>query len=204
MLVAGFLRANLTVSFDNYKIDNTILDPYSEVLRINTISSLWLTCRPTFLTAPYKITVDTNGRIQTYTRQAPYSSDLGPYFSDSLNITRLISGTTWLLTTPPDTTPYWHNDTFVDSWFGYFIKTLSNSSLPVDPSAPVPAPDLIAPLVEDIYTRLFAIVLGFHPDWFSPASDGTEIPGTMLVPCSRVFMSRPMRIIATTLIYLSM
>lgn len=203
MLVAGFLRANLTVPFDDYKTDNTILDPYPEVLRINTVSSLWLTCRPTFLTAPYEVTVDTDGRIQTYTRQAPYSSDLGPYFSDGFNITNLIYRTSWLLTTPPDSTPYWHNDTFVDSWFGYFIKTLSNSSLLVDPSAPLPASGLIAPLVEDIYTRLFAIILGLHPDWFSPAPAGTEIPGTMLVPCTRVFMSRPMLIIAVTLISLN-
>lgn len=203
MLVAVFLRANLTVSFNNYKTNNTNICQKTEVLRINTISSLWLTCRPTSITAPYEITVDTNGRIQTYTRQAPYSSDLGPYFSDSLNITSLISHANWLLTSVQDITPYWHNDTFVDPWFGYFIKTLSNSSLLVDPSVPLPASGLIAPLVEDIYTRLFAIILVVSPDWFFPAPDGTEIPGKVLVPCSRVLMSRPILIIAMTFISLN-
>ncbi len=40
MLVAGFLRANLTVSFNNYKTDNTILDPYPEVLSSASTQSL--------------------------------------------------------------------------------------------------------------------------------------------------------------------
>ena len=191
IMVAGFLRANLT----NYLS--------SEIVHINTVSSLWLTCRPTFLTAPYEITVATDGRIQTYTRKAPYSSDLGPYFTENFNITRLIKGTGWLLDNPPETQPFWHKDTFVDSWFGFFVKTLSNSSLPVDPSTPVPEYDSIAPLVEDIYTRLFAILLGLHPDWFAPAPAETELHGAVLVPCSRVFMSRPMFIIAISLISLN-
>ena len=113
IMVAGFLRANLT----SY--------PFSEILHINFISSLWLTCRPKFLTAPYEIIDDPDGRIQTHKREAPCSSDLGPYFTDNFNITRIIKGTSWLLDYPADTQPFWHQDTFVDSWFGFFaFRTL--------------------------------------------------------------------------------
>ena len=190
-LVAGFLRANLTLSAS------------SQQIHINNISSLWLNCRPKFLTAPYEITVDTDGRIQTYTHKGPYSSDLSPYFTDNFNITHLVKGTGWLLNSLPNTQPIWHTDAFIDSWFGFFIKALSNSSVPIDPIAAAPVYDFIAPVVEDIYTRLFAILLGLHPDWFATAPANTEIPGSVLVPCSRVFMSRPMFIIAVSLICLN-
>ena len=204
ILVAGFLRANLSVSHNLSKTGNDANSFFStDVLHVNTVSSLWLICQPTFVTAPYQITVDSNGRVQTYTLQAPYSTDLSPYFTENFNLTSLIRGTSQLLATAPDTNPFWHNDTFVDSWFAYFVKTLSNSTLPTDPSAPIPAFDAIAPLVEDIYTRLFAIILGLHPDWFSPAPPGAEIPGTVLVSCTRVFMSHSMLIIAMALISLN-
>ena len=203
ILVAGFLRANLTVDKDNSKASGQSTDKTSSVLNINTISSLWLTCQPTFLTAPYEVIVDTNNRIQTYTRQAPYSTDLGPYFTNNFSLTDLLRTTSLLMSTVTDTDPFWHNDTFVDTWFGYFVKTLSNSSLPVDPSAPVPAFDTIAPVVEDIYTRLFAIILGLHPGWFPPAPAGATVRGAMVVACTRIFISRTMLIIAVSLISLN-
>ena len=73
----------------------------------------------------------------------------------------------------------------------------------MDPSTLVPQYDFIALVVEDIYTCLLATILGLHPDWFSPAPTGTEVHGAMLVPRSRVFTSRPMIVIAVSLIFLN-
>lgn len=203
-LVAGFLRANLTVTFDNFKTDNTDINPIPNITSINSASSLWLTCRPTLRIADYEVIVDTNGRVQSYTRKASYSTDLAPHFTNNFNLSRLILITgRMIVSLPADTGPYWHNDTFVDSWFGYYVKSLTNSTRAIDPSMPVPAFDFVAPVVEDIYTRLFAIILGAHADWFLPAPPGTTVSGTMLVPCMRVFISRSMFIIAITLLCLN-
>ncbi len=95
------------------------------------------------------------------------------------------------------------SQTFVDSWFGYFVKKFSNDTNFVDPNSPVPTFDAIAPIVEDIYTRLFAIILGLNPTLFEAAPPSTMIQGTMLARSPRIILSRPALIITVALLTLN-
>lgn len=200
IMLTGFLRANLTASHSTAQSN---MFSKNSALEMNSLSSLWLVCRPTLLVAPYEILVDRRGRVQNYTRKAPYSTDLDPFFPAGHNSTRFLSAIGEILTGPQGVGPQWHNDTFVYTWFSSFIKALTNSSDAVDPSLPVPSYDFIAPVIEDMCTRLFAILLGLHPKWFVPAPPGSTVPGTILVAHERVFMSQLMFIVALTLLSLN-
>ena len=202
ILLAGFLRANLTVSLSTTKTDN--LAETVQIHRINSLSSLWLTCKARLATAPYEVNVDSTGRVQSYVPVGPDAKDLAKYFSNGTTPTSLIAGATSILANGKDTHPYWHNDTFVDTWFAYFIKHLSNSTILMDPEQPVPVFEHVAPYVENLYARLFAIVLGLNQDWLTEAEPDSMIPGTLMAPTQRVLVSRPMFIITVVLLVLNM
>ncbi|KAL9578248.1 MAG: hypothetical protein Q9212_005836 [Teloschistes hypoglaucus] len=203
LLLAGFLRANISVPFNNTATEHTTIDPDPKILRINSVSSLWMLCQSTVATARYEVTVDGSGRVLLAERAGPDAEDLGSFFPSGIQSTLLVNTATSILTTGANTAPYWHNDTFTDSWFGYFIKHLSNSTNFVDPATATPVFEQVAPYVENLYDRLFAIVLSLNQDWLADADKGTAIPGSLLIPCQRVFVSRPMFIITATLLALN-
>ncbi|KAL9581934.1 MAG: hypothetical protein Q9203_005698 [Teloschistes exilis] len=203
VLLAGFLRANLSVSFNNTKTENTDRNPFPQIERINSLSSLWMTCRPNLATATYEVTVDRSGRVLSNTVRGPNAENLRRFFTNDTETTSLVTVATSIMTQGQDIRAYWHNDTYADNWFGYFIKRLSNSTTFVDPTQPVPSFEQMMPLVQDLYKRLFAIVLGLNQDWLIDADQGTTIPGILTTPCQRVFVSRPMFIITATLLALN-
>ncbi|KAL8919550.1 MAG: hypothetical protein Q9208_006742 [Pyrenodesmia sp. 3 TL-2023] len=203
LLVVGFLRGNLTVSFDNAKTENSDISHNPGILRINSLSSLWMTCRPKMVTALYDVTVDLSGHVQSCKAKGSNDEDLSRFFVDEATPASLISNISFTISTGQDTQPYWHNDTYVDTWFAYFIKHLSNSTTFIDPTTPVPQFESVAPYVEEVYTRLSAIVLSLNQAWLSPANTDSSMTGHMLVSCHRVSMSRPMFIITVTLLGLN-
>ena len=200
ILVAGFLRANLTVSIDDTKTDNSNQNPIPEVQKINSLSSLWMMCKSSIATAPYELTVDSTGRVQAYTAIGPGVKNSPEFFSNRTSPSSLIADTTRVLANGKDTAPYWHNDTFVDTWFAYFIKALSNSTMLVDPNQPVPFFEYAVPYVEDLYASLFAIVLSQNQDWLAEAEPHSTIHGVVFASSQRVFISHPMFVITVILL----
>lgn len=204
ILVAGFLRANLTVSINDTKTDNSDEFPTPEIQRINSLSSLWMMCKSSIATAPYEVTVDPTGRVQSYVATGADVKNPADAFSNGTSPTSLIVSATFALVHGRDTLPYWHNDTFVDTWFAYFIKHLSNSTMFVDPEQPVPVFEQVVPYVEDLYARLFAIVLSLNQGWLAEAKPVSTIPGVLFVSSQRVFVSRPMFVITVVLLVANM
>ncbi|KAL8689126.1 MAG: hypothetical protein Q9224_004717, partial [Gallowayella concinna] len=203
IILVGFLRANLTVAFDDRKTDNTIVSNTPEIAKINALSSLWMTCRSTLVTAPYDVTVDGSGRVLAYSTEDINAENSPNLFSNGTTPASLVTTATKVLTHGANTGPYWHDDNFTDTWFGYFVKHLSNSTMFVDPAKPVPSFESVVPYVEDIWTRLFAIVLGLNQDWLAKAEGGAETPGIVIVPTQRVFVSGRMFVITVTLFTLN-
>ena len=204
LLVASFHRANLTVSADSFKVDDPtdLLDKSPDIFAVNSYSSVWLVCRPSLLTAPYTIIVTPNGRIQSATQLAPYSTDLTSFFSPTFALNDLLNHTRLIWDDSYDVEPFWHNDTFADSWFSYFAKVFSDTTL-VDPQQPVPTFDAITPVLQEIYSRVFAIALGLNPSVFATAPNGTTVPGKILTSSTRIFISRPAFLISLILIALN-
>ncbi|KAL9029365.1 MAG: hypothetical protein Q9196_002391 [Gyalolechia fulgens] len=203
LAVTGFLRGNLTVSFDNMKTENSAKSHSPEILGINALSSTWMTCKPQLITGFYEVTVSPDGRVDSYKAVDPSNHNLSSFFVNGTTPAALVTTAMSIFTNGADTGPYWHNDTYVDTWFAYFVKNLSNSSVFVDPAAPVPQFELVAPYVEDIFARLFAIVLGLNQDWLLPAESNSTTLGTVLVRRDRIFMSGPMFFISVTLLALN-
>ncbi|KAL8999012.1 MAG: hypothetical protein Q9169_002010 [Polycauliona sp. 2 TL-2023] len=203
-LLAGFLRTNLTVDVNDTKTDNSNQGLTPEVLKINSLSSLFVVCKSTIISTPYEVTVDPTGRIQSYKTTSPEVTNPTDKFTNGTSPISLISGAVFALNQGSARRPYWHNDTFVDTWFAYLIKTLSNSTMFVDPGQPVPAFEYLAPYVEDLFVRLFAIILAQNQHWLVRAEPDSEIRGTLFASSRRVFVSRPMFIITVTLLTCNM
>ena len=204
LLVASFHRANLTVSVDSFRVDNPIalLNQFPDISAVNYYSSVWLVCRPSLLSAPYTITVSSSGRIQSSTQLAPSSAVLTPFFSPTFSLHNLLNTTRLIWAYSNDREPFWHNDTFADSWFSYFAKVFSDTTL-IDPKQPVPTLDEISPVLQEIYSRVFAIMLGLNPTIFATAPNGTTVRGKILTSSTRIFISRPAFLISLILIALN-
>ena len=72
----------------------------------------------------------------------------------------------------------------------------------MDPNLPVPTFDAVAPLVQESYSRIFAIMLSLNTDWLVPAN-GETIQGSVLTVEDRLFISRPAYIVSITLLSLN-
>lgn len=202
VLVAGFLRANVTVTLNETKTDNPNMSGPS-IQSINSLSSLWIECRATLVSAPYEVVVDPLGHVQRHRATGPENEDPTSFFSAGTTMDSFLTTATSILSSGADTRPYWHNDTYVDTWFAYYIKQLSNSTAFVDPAQPVPNFAHVAPYVGDVIVRLFAIVLSLNKDWLTEADVASKQPGTMLISSQRVFVSRPMFAITVVLVTLN-
>ncbi|KAL8801402.1 MAG: hypothetical protein Q9182_004466 [Xanthomendoza sp. 2 TL-2023] len=205
ILVAGFLRANLTVPYDAVKMES--LDPhydeYAVIRQVKLLSSVWMVCRLHILTAPYNLTVDQSGHVISFVATGPYAKNLSSFFPNGSQPISLTNASSFMFTGGADTDPYWHNDTFVDTWFAYFVKHLSNSTTFVDPAQPVPAFSDVVPHVENICIRLFAIMVDLNQHWLAEAMANSTVPGVIIIPSQRVYVSNSMFIITITLLTLN-
>jgi hypothetical protein len=71
-----------------------------------------------------------------------------------------------------------------------------NSTELVDPGHEVPSPDIVIPAVEDIYQRLFAILVAQNIDLFQAPANPTPVSGVMMVEETRIFMNQAAFIIS--------
>ncbi|KAK0615857.1 hypothetical protein B0T17DRAFT_496936 [Bombardia bombarda] len=100
----------------------------------------------------------------------------------------------------------WHNQTVTTDWFNYILKYYLNSTALVDPSQGVPNASLVIPAVQDVYQRLFAILLAQHMDMFQAAAVTNEavadVSGLMMVEERRIFMNDAAFIISLVILSL--
>lgn len=199
IFLVGFVRGNT--------IETPPTQASPQITSVTSISSLWMSCRPQLLTAPYSVTVSSSGHILSTTPLAPYVSDsiISTYFTNNepgATPTALYQCMNLLATPQQDSS--WHNDTVASTWFTYLMKSSSNQTAFLDAYAPVPLFEPTAELVSEIYTRLAAIVFGLNFDtFFLPASPPTRISGTIIIPTKRIFMSPIMFVISITLLALN-
>ena len=202
LFAVTFLRANLTVARDGVATDNSPYPPPTgnDVLSINTFSSLGLVCQPSLVVAPHSIVSDENGYIMDALQTGQHEEDIDPYFAPNFTVNDLLFTTSLIWYTAAYTGPWWHNDTFVDNWFPYFVKTLSKDTTLVDPLQPLPSVDVLAPVVEEVISRIFAITLSLNPSIFKQTPSNTSFVGSKLVTSERIFISRTAFVITITLL----
>ena len=169
--------------------------------------SLLLMCHPRLKVAPFRVTVDFSGRVQTYTQAGPFATNPSIYYSGP--VPRAVTDTIALFHRDIGNVPPWHNDTAAYDWLNYFIKLQTNSSDISDPLQPLPDPNKISPIIEDIFRRVFASALSlnynavFKPADAKQATDGPDaLQGTIPVVVERWFISNLMFTIALVILTL--
>jgi hypothetical protein len=202
LLVTGWVRLGAASASDNMTSENA-------TLANRLLESSWLTCKPTLQTALFNVTVDAVGTILNAVQDSPFETDLTPYFEGNASIT---NSTLKLffeamdLIAPPSNDFSWHNETITSDWMTSLLKYSMNSTELFDPSQPVPNAAAMAPIVENLYQQLFAILLGLNSHVFASAdpsltSSSTKITSTH--PETRIFMSELMFCISISILMLN-
>ena len=161
------------------------------------VESSFVVCYPHFQTAMFEVKVDGSGYVKSYNRTSDFEKALDD--SDSLNKTdTLVILQNNLFST--NTAPQWHNDSSTRNWIDHFMKLKLNSSVLIDPNSPVPDANKTLPLVEDIYRRTFALLIGLNMDIFEASDAATTITGSKSVIETRIFIPNAALIISLTIL----
>lgn len=196
-LLVAFLRSRIVV-------DSQAVSEHKNPTKISWFESVYLACRPRLVIASSEVTVDSESRVLNYTSQSMNETYPEPLFAGQQNASALFAEANNLMSSGKTITTtlntLWHTDTVADNWFTYLIKVSTNSSDFLNASLPTPNAKNMIPVVEDLYTRLFAIVLGTNPDTFAPASSGVLTGGAINVSKERVFLAKAPYIITVTLL----
>lgn len=94
----------------------------------------------------------------------------------------------------------WHNDSLPSDFGNYLLGKALNSSRLVNPSLPPPTFEEIAGQFEKLYAKLFAIWLASNRDQLLMSAQDGRIDGFLVQPTTRIFISKPMFIIAETIL----
>ncbi|KZL82074.1 hypothetical protein CI238_06736, partial [Colletotrichum incanum] len=160
------------------------------------IDSTFVICRPVFTTAMFNVTVDHEGYILNSTQISDSKPTLD--YPESTNHTNhIITLLNERLTYGP---PSWHNDTVAGEWMNYLLKIETGNTRLQDPNGPLPNTTALIPSIENIYRRLFALVLGLNSDVFLPPPSPTAIQGTIRRTETRIFMDDSALIISLTVL----
>lgn len=98
-------------------------------------------------------------------------------------------------------TPKFHDDTYATHPINYFIRA-RNGSKALDPNEPPPTFSEMQEPLESVYRYLFSLWLGTNMDslFVANTEDQSRIPGWVMRPAERVFLSTPMFIIAESIL----
>ena len=199
LFLAGFLRANLTVSMDVFKTDNAMDSP--TLLNINSFDSTWAICRHSLIATNYEVEVDASGRVKTATQMGGNIDDKTQFFTPNLNQTYFMNQTREVYAQKYGASShYWRNDTFTDTWFGYLVKSISRDPRIIDPASAAPRFEEVAPLVEDAWKRVFVTQLSLNRHWLAPSDRGMTVPGSIISEENRLSVSRPAFILSLILL----
>lgn len=157
-------------------------------------NSLFVRCRPKFVTGQATVRTDADGRLQkSVETYKPEDKDLSSMFSnDPVNLMGQSNRYLFKLTA---NTAGWHNDSYAGDPLNYFALRESNNSRLLDPKAPVPTLEDVEPLIGKAYSRLFAIWLGTNKEkLLVPRNEQTQrsIQGWTVSSERRLFLSTPM------------
>ncbi|KAI6751707.1 hypothetical protein HG531_006403 [Fusarium graminearum] len=151
----------------------------------STLDASFMKCRPVFETAMFNLTVDMEGRVISYNRTSELKATLdNPDSEAQSDIIFQVTNQYW-----NHPRIQFHNDTTVRDWMSYLIMASTNGSRAiVDPKSPVPDPENLLPYVEDIYRRVFAIMLSLNEQLFDHSQEEKPTAVTRKTQETRIFM----------------
>ncbi|KPM44054.1 hypothetical protein AK830_g2552 [Neonectria ditissima] len=164
-----------------------------------TVRASLLICRPIFETAMFNVTIDSDGHVLSYNRTSKLERTLD-YPDSEIHTQDLITQANYQW---DQVFASWHNDTLSRGWMNYFLMLKTGSRSLLDPNTPVPDPNEMLPLVEDVYRRLYAILLSLNQQLFDHNEVGKPITVTRHTQEIRIFMEDASYIISLTILALN-
>jgi hypothetical protein len=198
-VAAGWVRATLVdgVPFS----DDSPLDSLPVVVASH--DETIIICRSKLMAGTADILTSADGHVQSvYSRNISENAAqlLTPTPSDLLGQTHQILTNDMLLS---EQSFRWRNDSFPGDFINYLIEQASNSSAHLDPTRPPPTAENIIPKFVALYSQLWATLIARNMDTLlKPVEDRTTMTGFTVRPTIRIFMSKPMFVVAETILML--
>ena len=178
-VIAGWIRSTNTTLYQGVKPNPSF-------------TSTFVTCRPHLSVATYQVSIDIGGRIiDSKLVGAPFK-ELAPYISAPQTEENLMRQAVDLVTSY-NAFSRWHNDTFTSDYINSLLGMKLKSNRLVNPAYPVPEPNEVVVIMQELYQLLFAINLGLLSDQaFNASSDSNLIQLQAVMTETRLFISPPM------------
>lgn len=165
------------------------------------INESWIGCKPELSVELRDVTVDNQGLVQSSTPAGDVLDSQEHLFEpDASSFMSAVNSLLYVTNFMGDVMG-WHNDSYPLDFFNFLmIQTLNNSAI-LDPLMPPPSFETTTPVFEELYTRMFAIVLGTHiSDILQRANEKAVVAGFVLTQERRMFVSKPMFLIAVVIL----
>lgn len=164
----------------------------------------FLQCTTHLVTAQFSITVDADGYILRSERLGDYDNIteiLGPSAANISHQANLLIGDKWH-SSSTGAKYMWHNDSVTTDWMNYYLKIATNGTDLIDPNKPLPDAVRLVPIVQEIYQRIGAALLGANRDLFveSPQNQGSVLLATIETQDTKIFMDNTALIISLTIL----
>ena len=169
-----------------------------------SLDYLVLACEAKLISAEFTTSVDSIGYITAIEQNGPVTTDITQYLGSNITEDAIVSRLNKLMTFAGSSSDsIWHNDSFAGEYFNYVLKPLVNDTN-TSPLTPVSQASLMVPLVEQLHTTIFAILLTLTPTAFADhVNQAHRIPGKAYSDQHRVFMNPAMTILALSVLVLN-
>ena len=193
VFIAAWFRPNFTGQFDS-----------NDRPEYSSFEYLVLSCEAQLRTAEFLTTVNKAQQIVTAEHITPFEYEMTPYLDVGVDASTIVKDLNILMSSASqDEQVAWHTDVHAREYFNAVLKPLLNGTN-TDPSAPLPPASILAPLVEDLYTRIFAILLGLSPTAFVENPHNTSIQGNVIFDQHRIVMNPVMTFLAIAILSLNL
>jgi hypothetical protein len=197
----GFCSSLVVVGWARINTSDTLQDSTP----VNDPVSLFIGCNAKLVAAQFDVLVDLHGHVLQAQQTSEYSFNSTLYFSGNSSELELFREANILMTpTAPVNGWHWHNDSFTSDWLNSLVGYVENSDDIVNPLAPLPESAKVIDLVQDMYQRLFAILLGLNTHIFADSSDNTKLSAAFVMTESRLFISQIMFKLAVVILALQL
>ena len=196
--------SNTVFIADWFRHNDTSYDSSPFAALHTSLDYLMLSCEAKARTAKYLTTVNTAQQVIAAEQVSAFEYDLDPYINYKTNLSTIFKDLNqYVSSAGQGEQPVWHTDAYAQEYFNAILKLVLNGSN-VDPSSSLPPPSVLAPLVEDLYTRIFAILLGLSPTSFAENAPARRITGKVLFNESGIIMDPVMTVLAISILSLNL
>jgi hypothetical protein len=173
------------------------------IINVSSYNATVLICRPRLVFGMAELVADVDGRVNELISFNQSQQSVEELFATSS--TDLFGQVHQFFPGDPNCVPGWHTDRFPSDFMNYLMERYMGNSSLLDPLLPAPVLAQAIDPLSVVYSKLFSILVGSNMDLLlENASDQQKqaLQGWIIQPETRIFMSKPMFIIAEAILIL--